>query len=83
MYTTLRFGNVEKHTVVASWTKAHIHLNVESRDQTRNFEGSLVLFARDINANWIFWNWRFGFGFVADGCLDARPASASPGAGDQ
>ena len=27
------------HTVFASWTKAHIHLNVESRNQTRNFEG--------------------------------------------
>ena len=84
MYTTLRFENVEKKPIVfASWTKTHIHLNVDSRNQIRNFVGGLVLNAREINVSWIFWNWRFWFGFVADGCLDARPVSASLGAGDQ
>jgi len=47
------------------------------------FRGGFGFKCKEINVNWIFWNWRFWFGFVADGCLDARPASASPGPGDQ
>ncbi len=57
---------------------------MDSRNQIRNFKGGVVVvYAGEINVSWIFWKWGFWFGFVVDGCLDARPVSASPGAGDQ